>query len=109
MAAKAALDCFYVDDGLVGADSVDDAVGLRDELQHLFFARGFTLRKWRTSDKAVEMDIPLHLCDQDLTQLITYTGVYTRVLGVEWDVTTDAFRPLVTVNYTYEPGKLTKR
>ena len=36
--AQAALDCFYVDDGLVGADSVDDAVGLRDELQRLFFA-----------------------------------------------------------------------
>ena len=103
------MDCFYVDDGLVGADSVDDAVGLRDELQHLSFAGGFTLRKWRTSDKAVEMDIPLHLRDQDPTQLITYTKVYTRVLGVEWDATTDAFRPLVPANYTYEPGKLTKR
>ena len=60
-------------------------------------------------DKAVEMHIPSHLRYQDSKQLITYTEVYTRVLGVEWDATTDAFRPLVPINYTYEPGKLTKR
>ena len=108
-AAQAALDCFYVDDGLVGEDSVDDAVCLRGELQSLFFAGGFTLRKWRTSDKAVETDIPLHLRDQESTQPITYTEAYARVLGVEWDATTDAFKPLVPVNYTYEPEKLTKR
>ena len=81
-AVQAALDCFYVDDGLVGTDSVDDTVGLRDELQRLFLAGGFTLMKWRTSEKAVENDIPLRLCDQDPKQLITYTEVYTRVL--EW-------------------------
>ena len=103
------MDCFYVDDGLVGADSVDDAVCLRDELQRLFLAGGFRLRKRRTSEEAVEKDIPLHLHDQDSKQLITYTEVYTRVLGVEWDTTTDAFRPLVPIDYTYKPGKLTKR
>ena len=104
-----ALDCFYVDDGLLGADSVDDAVCLRDELQRLFFAGAFTLMKWRTSYKAVEMHIPSHLHDQDRTQLITYTEVYTLVVGVEWDATTDAFRPLVPTNYTYEPWKLSKK
>ena len=108
-AVQATLDCFYVDDSLVGADSVDDAVGLRDELQRLFLARGFTLRKWRTSEKAAEKDIPLHLRDQDPKQLVTYMEVYTRALGVEWDTTTDVFRPNVPVYYTYEPGKLTKR
>ena len=40
-------------------------------------------------------------------QLITCTEVFTRVLGVEWDATTDAFKPLVAI--TYETGKLTKR
>ncbi len=93
--AKAALECFYVDDGLVGADSVEEAICLQDELQHLFSAGGFTLRKWKTSDATVKENIPLHLRDQDPTQLITYTEVFTRVLGVEWDATTDTFKPLV--------------
>ena len=32
-AAKAALEAFYVDDCLVGADSADSAIHLREELQ----------------------------------------------------------------------------
>ena len=47
-AAQAAIDCFYVDDGLVGAYSVDDAIHLREELQRLFASGGFTLSKWET-------------------------------------------------------------
>ena len=35
-AARATQDCFYVDDGLIGADSADDAIRLREELQHSF-------------------------------------------------------------------------
>ena len=81
--AQVALDCFYVDDGLVGADSVEEAICLRDELQRLFAAGGFTLRKWKTSDKTVEKHIPVHLRDQDQTQEFTYTEVFTKVLGVE--------------------------
>ena len=61
-------------------------------MQRFFSSGGFTLRKWKMSDKTVEMDLPLHLRDQDLTHLITYTDVLTRVLGVEWDATTDALR-----------------
>ena len=49
-AAQAALNCFYVDDGLVGADSVEDAICLQDELQHLFSAGGLTLKKWKTNN-----------------------------------------------------------
>ena len=33
--------------------------------------------------------------------------VFTRVIGVEWNATTDAFKHLVPANY--EPGRLTKR
>ena len=106
-AAQPALNCFYVDDGLVGADSVEDAICLQDELQHLFSAGGFTLKKWKTSNKTVEENIPSHLRDQVPTQLITWKEVLTWVLGVEWDATTDAFKPLVPI--TYEVGKLTKR
>ena len=34
-AVNAAIEAFYVDDGLVGADSVEGAIKLREELQCL--------------------------------------------------------------------------
>ena len=61
--SQVALDCFYVDNCLPGADSVDNAICLRDELQRLFAAGGFALRKWKTSDKTVEENIPVQLHD----------------------------------------------
>ena len=39
MAAKAVLNSFYVDDGLIGADSVEEDISLQKQLQDLF-ARG---------------------------------------------------------------------
>ena len=42
-AAQTVFDFFYVDDSLVGADSVHDAICLRGELQCLFSAGGFPL------------------------------------------------------------------
>ena len=39
------LDSFYVDDGLTSANSIEEAVGLRKELQELFAFRGFVLHK----------------------------------------------------------------
>ena len=45
-AAQVAIGYFYVENGLVGVDSVDYAICLRDELQ-CFFARGSALH-WRS-------------------------------------------------------------
>ena len=107
LAVQATQDCFYVNDGLVGADSANDVIRLREELQHLFSSGGFTLRKWRTSHTIVKEKIPAHLNDQEPTQLIMCMKVFTRVLDEEWNATTDAFSPLVLANQ--KPGRLTKR
>ena len=48
-AAKVTLESFHVDDGLVGADSVEDSIQLCEELQHRFSLGGFELRKWKTA------------------------------------------------------------
>ena len=52
-AAIVAHEAFYVYDGLVGAESVQNAIRLREELQELFSLGGFTLRKWKSSSAAV--------------------------------------------------------
>ena len=50
---KAVNESFYVDDGLVGADSIEGAISLQRQLQELFARGGFTLRKWNCSNPAV--------------------------------------------------------
>ena len=46
--AQAVMDDFYVDDSLDGADSVDEAINLRAEMQELFELGEFVLRKWKS-------------------------------------------------------------
>ena len=106
-AAKATLESFYVDDGLVGADSIEDAIQLREELQHLFSLGGFELKKWKTSNKTVEQSIAKPFRDEQSSCTIKYAEQFTKVLGVEWNAITDTFRPKVST--TCAPGKLTKR
>ena len=48
-AAEAVSTSFYVDDGLTGADSIEEAIKLQQKLQELFQRGGFLLRKWNWS------------------------------------------------------------
>ena len=52
LAAKA-VDAFYVDDGVTGADSVEGAIELQRQLQSLFSMAGFLLHKWNSSEPTV--------------------------------------------------------
>ena len=63
-AVQVVLDSFYVDDGLTGANSIEEAVRLRKELQELFALREFMLHKWKTSEQALTEHIPSHLLDK---------------------------------------------
>ena len=78
-AAKVVEDSFYVDDGLTGADSIQDAIELRKQLQELFMKGGFLLRKWNSSEPAVLDHIPA-----DLKEF--------KTLGIEWNARQDHFR-----------------
>ena len=106
-AYQAVLESFYVDDGLTGADSVDEAVQLREELQELFSLGGFELRKWKSSSGEVLSSIPKGLTDPKTTQEIILENDYTKVLGVEWNAVTDCFRPMISSSWLRTP--LTKR
>ena len=45
-AIQVVLDSFYVDDGMIGANLIEEAVWLHKELQELFAVGGFMLHKW---------------------------------------------------------------
>ena len=65
-AAQAILESFYVDDGLVGSDSLQEAIQLWERLQQLFGKVGFVLRKWKSSHLVALEQIPSDLLDQQL-------------------------------------------
>ena len=81
-AAKMVYESFYVDDGLVGADSIDEAIRLRKEMQELFSRVGFLLRKWNCSNPQVLESIEPDLRDtQEVHTISDPVLEYTMVAG----------------------------
>ena len=108
LASKAVTESFYVDDGLIGAEDIEQAVLLRTQLQELFNRGGFTLRKWSSSEAAVLSTIPSDL--QEPSKILTIsesTPTYTKTLGIKWDVSTDLFQ--IDVGQSPVSDYITKR
>ena len=63
LAIDAVNRAFYVDDGLTGADSTEEAIKLQRQLQDLFSHGGFLLRKWNSNDQVVLQHISPELRD----------------------------------------------
>ena len=96
LAAQAVEDSFYVDDGLTGADSVEEAVELHIQLQSLFGKAEFLLRKWNSSELEVLQHIDSELRDQRAICTFSDPDEYTKTLGVEWNARLDHFRLTVS-------------
>ncbi len=92
IAAATVHTSFYVDDGLVGADSLEEAVKLQEQLQGLFARGGFLLRKWKSSEPAALRHLPPDLLDPQLSQTIRDLEGFAKALGVEWSTSLDSFR-----------------
>ena len=92
IAAKVVHTSFYVDDGLTGADSVEEAIELQRQLQELFQSGGFLLRKWKCSDTQVLNHLPAHLLDSLDSQSIPGSEGFAKALGLEWNLQLDCFR-----------------
>ena len=92
LAAKCVDTSFYVDDGLTGADSVQEATELQRQLQDLFSQGGFLLRKWNSSDSQAIQHLTVDLEDTKSTQEMPSTEEYTKTLGIHWHVPKDCFK-----------------
>ena len=92
LAARAVDESFYVDDGLTGADSTEEAVELQKQLQNLFSQGGFLLRKWNSNDPIVLQHVAPDLKETQVTHAITEAETYTKTLGIEWNSNSDHFR-----------------
>ncbi|XP_062541495.1 uncharacterized protein LOC134209533 [Armigeres subalbatus] len=88
---------FYVDDLYSGANTIEEAVALRKQLEALLQKGGFELRKWISNESAVVQDVaPEKKAVQSTIDLERDLSVKT--LGLHWVPNTDMLRPLVPLN-----------
>ena len=80
---------FYVDDCLVGADTLQDAISLREELNNMFDKAGMTLRKWRSNSMGLLHTIPDSLKEQGNLDTCLSPAEHGMALGLRWNSTED--------------------
>ncbi|XP_055634337.1 uncharacterized protein LOC129774599 [Toxorhynchites rutilus septentrionalis] len=106
LAAKALKNDFFMDDFLSGADNVENAILLRNEMQSIMAEAGFPLRKWNSNQRAVLEDLNHGETDPSTTlHLVSETTVKT--LGVVWETEPDLL--CIDVRATTNNDDWTKR
>ncbi|XP_065085731.1 uncharacterized protein LOC135707774 [Ochlerotatus camptorhynchus] len=99
---------FYVDDLFSGANTVEEAITLRRQLEALLNRGGFELRKWASNEPAVLENVPTEnralksSVDLDRDQCI-------KTLGLHWEPATDVLRYKTQLPPTSSYEALTKR
>lgn len=96
LAAATVHTSFYLDDGLVGANSLDEAIKLQKQLQALFARGGFLLQKWKAGQTEALNHLSQDLLDPQSSQAIRDPGGFTKALGIEWSASLDCFRLTVS-------------
>ena len=99
---------FYVDDLLAGSDTVEGAITLQRELSSILSRAGFTLRKFRSSEPKVIMEIPSELIEPmpKMELMDNHTSKYPKALGIGWNSQNDTVAVDVNTQGKYD---LTKR
>ena len=94
LAAKALDESFYVDDGVTGADSTEEAIELQKQLQDLFSQ--FKVVSYSVSRISMILlyftTVTPELKDSQTMHTITDVEMYTKTLGIEWNTNLDHFR-----------------
>ena len=79
-ASRVVCNSFYVDDCLSGANSVEEAIHLRNQLNDLLTEGNMTLRKWRASSEVVMNSIPKELREQgDVLPPVSVTKLWAFI------------------------------
>ncbi len=88
-AAKVVQTTFYVDDCLTGADNIQDALQLSEDLNALLSLACFNLRKWRSNSSELLDSLSPDLKETDNSMLSISPSDFPKTLGVHWDSFTD--------------------
>ncbi|XP_058827247.1 uncharacterized protein LOC131687209 [Topomyia yanbarensis] len=104
--AQAVSEDIYMDDFISGADSIEKAIKLRDEVQSLMSEGGFQLRKWSSNRREALKDLPSEVLDE-ATMLHFESDQRVKTLGVAWKPVPDEF--CIDVQLVDHDGHWTKR
>lgn len=85
----------YVDDVVVGAENIESALDIRDQLVGIFASAGFELRKWASNSTALLKN--LHAEAQTPISFDNEEPCFMKVLGLRWDPIRDIF------SYAFNP------
>ncbi|GFX26435.1 pro-Pol polyprotein [Trichonephila clavipes] len=106
LASKTALNDFYVDDLMSGANSLSEALELQKQLTQMFSSAGLVLRKWASNFNEL-----LNSIDSDMRLSNAYLNIdnddTVKTLGILWHPASDVFYFKITP-LSFE-GPLTKR
>nr|XP_012215649.1 PREDICTED: uncharacterized protein LOC105668053 [Linepithema humile] len=93
--AAAVLDKYiYVDDVLIGADTVAELIETRDQLIAMMNCGGFPLRKWSANTPDALRDLPAEIINAKQLSF-EETGIQ-KILGLTWQPRDDFFQFTVT-------------
>ena len=82
---------FYVDDCLKSVSSDDEAIRMASQLRELLSRGGFRLTKWNSTSRKLIMSLPESERAKKIKDLNFDKLSIERVLGVQWNVSTDQF------------------
>ena len=106
LAKSVLLNDFYVDDVMTGADSIEEAIELQDQLRKLLIGGGFPLRKWASNTEQVLNHIPTEHCELQRPFKID-TDECIKILGIFWHAALDVFQ--FKINHPIIDAEHTKR
>jgi len=83
---------FYMDDLLTGADTIEDALKIRDQLVEILSKAGFELRQWNTNETTLLKNTTTSTSS---TENITEHEKISKILGVYWNNKNDSYQYIV--------------
>lgn len=86
--SKIVLNCFYVDDYMGGADTIEEAIGINVRLTEMLGCGGFPLVKWVTN--SIEVHRAINGSDNNCVELDKEAT--NAVLGLTWNPSKDSFQ-----------------
>ena len=89
-AARVLSDDVYVDDIVTGAESVEAALRLKDDLIQLLGVAGFSLKKWSSNSPSFLEHIPPEDCEP-LLSIDSVDSPCVKILGLQFESESDAF------------------
>lgn len=94
-ASEVVLRDFYVDDCLSGADNLDEAILIQDQLRGLMKKGGMNLRKWSSNDSQLLSCIPEE--DHEVGPIQLDEDKSIKALGTYWNTKEDTIEYKVNI------------